>query len=185
METQSYTLSIFTENQIGLLHRITTVFTRRHINIVSLTTSESEVEGIYRFIIVINETEVDAKKLLKQIEKNIGVIKAYLLREEDIVQQELALYKVATDNLAGGTFEKVIRDNYAHVLQIEPDYIMIEKTGLPSQTRTLLDALQPYGVLGFSRSGIIAISKKPLHLRAYLEAAEKGHTRISENGQSY
>lgn len=185
MDTQTFTLSIFTENQIGLLHRITTVFTRRHINIESLTTSESEVEGIYRFIIVIKTTEVKAKKLIKQLEKNIGVIKAFLLREEDIVQQELALYKVSTDHLAGGQFEKVIRDNHAHVLQIEPEFIMIEKTGLPDQTQALLVALKPFGVLGFSRSGVIAISKKPLYLRAYLAAAEKGHTRIgSLNGHT-
>ncbi|MCB0845420.1 MAG: ACT domain-containing protein, partial [Bacteroidetes bacterium] len=54
---EKFILSIFTENQIGLLHRVTTIFTRRHINIISLTTSETEVKDIYRFIIVLEEKE--------------------------------------------------------------------------------------------------------------------------------
>lgn len=169
MEAQQFTLSIFTENQIGLLHRITTVFTRRHINIESLTTSESEVPGVFRFIIVVRTSEEKALKLCKQLEKIIGVIKTYLLREENIVQQELALYKVSTEKLANGTIEKVIRENHARVLNIEPDYIMIEKTGHPSETMGLFEKLAPYGVLGFSRSGTIAISKKPLHLKSFLD----------------
>jgi acetolactate synthase-1/3 small subunit len=168
-EQQHFTLSIFTENQIGLLHRITTVFTRRHMSITSLTTSESEVPGIYRFIIVLRTTETEARKLCKQLDKIIGVIKTFLLREEGIVQQELALYKVSTENLANGTIERVIRDNHARVLNIEPDYIMIEKTGHPGETLALFKELEPYGVMGFSRSGTIAISKKPLNLRSYLD----------------
>ncbi len=169
MEIQQFTLSIFTENQIGLLHRITTVFTRRHMNIESLTTSESEVPGVFRFIIVVRATETDAIKLCKQVEKIIGVIKAFLLRQEDIVQQELALYKVSTENLVNGTIEAVIRENHAHVLSIEADYIMIEKTGHPGDTMALFKKLEPFGVLGFSRSGTIAISKKPLYLKSYLD----------------
>ena len=165
---QSFTLSIFTENKIGLLHRITTIFTRRHINIDSLTTSETEVEGIYRFIIVIHTTEELAIKLRQQIDKIIGVIKAFILREEDVVHQELALYKVSTQNLINGTLEKIIRDNHARVLTIETEYIMIEKTGHPGETLGLFKKLEPYGVMGFSRSGTVAISRKPLRLKSYL-----------------
>jgi acetolactate synthase-1/3 small subunit len=166
-----FILSVFTENKIGLLHRITTVFTRRHINIESLTTSETEIEGIYRFVIVIRIAEEDVLKVRKQIEKIIGVIKAFVLREEDVVQQELAMYKVSTEHLGPGAIERVIRENHARVLAIEPDYIMIERTGHPSETLNLYRELEAYGVLGFSRSGMIAISRKPLNIRAYLNGS--------------
>ena len=164
-----YTLSIFTENQIGLLHRITTIFTRRHINIESFTTSESEVEGIFRFTIVVNTTERQVQQLCGQLDKIIGVIKAFILKEEDAVYQEVALYKVSTDKFSKGNFERIVRDNNARVLAIEPDYIMIEKTGHPRETQLLLELLEPFGVEGFSRSGIVAISRKPLHLKSYLD----------------
>jgi acetolactate synthase-1/3 small subunit len=168
-EEQLYTLSVFTENTIGLLLRITTVFTRRHINIESLTTSESEIEGIHRFVIVIRVTEDQVIKVRKQLDKIIGVIKAFVLQEEEVVHQELALYKISTEKLANGAFERIIRDKHARVLHFDTDHIMIERTGHPSETLELLRLLEPYGVMGFSRSGTIAISKKPLNLRAYVE----------------
>jgi len=168
---QSFTLSIFTENKVGLLHRITTVFTRRHINIESFTTSESEVPGIYRFTIMIRSTEEQVEKLRKQIDKIIGVVKAFILREEDAVFQEVALYKVKTDRFANGNFERIVRDNHARVLAIEPEYVMVEKTGHPHETEQLLELLEPFGVEGFSRSGLVAISKKPLYLKSYLDNA--------------
>lgn len=172
-QKQKFTLSIFTENQIGLLHRITTIFTRRHISIVSLTTSETEVKGIYRFIIIIEVTETEIHKLRKQLDKIVGVIKAFVLTEDEVVHQELALYKVSTDSLVNGTLEKLIRDNHARVLTLEKDFVMIEKTGHPFETEKLLEALQPFGVLGFSRTGTIAISRKPLYLVKYLDGRLK------------
>lgn len=162
MEKVPFTISIFTENRIGLLHRIITVFTRRHLSISSFTTSETEVPGIYRFIVALDITEEQVEKVRKQLEKIIGVIRAFALRQEDMVQQELALYKLRTDKLANGNLEKIIRDNNARVLSFESDYIMIEKTGHPGETIDLFHKLEPFGVLGFSRSGMIAISKKPL-----------------------
>ncbi|MDP5169198.1 MAG: acetolactate synthase small subunit [Bacteroidia bacterium] len=162
MEPESFTLSIFTENRIGVLHRIITVFTRRHLSVDSFTTSETEVPGIFRFIVVLETTQVMAEKVRKQLEKIIGVIRAFALRESDVVRQELALYKVSMEKLQNGSLEKIIRDNHARVLTVESDYIMIEKTGHPGDTIDLFHKLEAFGVLGFSRSGTIAISKKPL-----------------------
>ena len=159
---EKFTLSIFTENRIGVLHRITTVFTRRHLSIQSLTTSETEVPGIFRFIIVLETSAVMAEKVRKQLEKIIGVIRAFALREEDVVHQELAMYKVSNARINEGDFETLIRDNHARVLSFGSDYIMIEKTGHPREMIHLFNALEPYGVMGFSRSGTIAISKRPL-----------------------
>ena len=63
-EQQLYTISIYTENNIGLLNRISAIFQRRHINIESLNTSASEIEGVSRFTIVVKYAEVKLKKLL-------------------------------------------------------------------------------------------------------------------------
>ena len=57
MLKQEYTITVYTENQIGLLNRIAIIFSRRKINIESLNTSPSEVDSVHRFTIVINETE--------------------------------------------------------------------------------------------------------------------------------
>ena len=95
MNKQEYTITVYTENQIGLLNRIAIIFSRRKINIESLNTSPSEIDsGFIRFTIVINEMEDVVRKLCRQIEKQVEVLKAYYNTNEEIVWQELAMYKV-------------------------------------------------------------------------------------------
>ncbi|HRA73459.1 MAG TPA: acetolactate synthase small subunit, partial [Flavobacterium sp.] len=100
MNKQEFTITVYTENQVGLLNRIAIIFSRRKINIESLNTSPTEVDSVHRFTIVINEIEEVVKKLCRQIEKQVEVLKAYYNTEEEIVWQELALYKVSTDAIA-------------------------------------------------------------------------------------
>src|SRR5436305_39348 len=89
MSKQEFTVTVYTENQIGLLNRIAIIFSRRKINIESLNTTPSEVEGIHRFTIVINELEEVAKKMVSQLEKQLEVSKAYYNTPEEIIWQEL------------------------------------------------------------------------------------------------
>ncbi|MEL7222880.1 MAG: ACT domain-containing protein, partial [Bacteroidota bacterium] len=46
MSSQDYTIVVFSEHRIGILSRVVSIFTRRHINVESLTTSQSSIEGI-------------------------------------------------------------------------------------------------------------------------------------------
>jgi acetolactate synthase-1/3 small subunit len=98
-EKQLYTISIYTENNIGLLNRISAIFQRRHINIESINTSVSEIEGVSRFTILVSMTEDQIKKILGQIEKQVEVIKAYYHNEEDTIYQESCLFKIKSDLL--------------------------------------------------------------------------------------
>ena len=99
-EKQEFNITVYTENQIGLLNRIAIIFTRRKINIDSLNTSPSEIESIHRFNIVITESEEVVRKLTRQIEKQVEVLKVYYHTNADVIWQELALYKVSTDVIA-------------------------------------------------------------------------------------
>jgi len=160
MEQQVFTISAFTENSIGLLNRITSMFTRRHLNIESLNTSESELPGIYRFTIVVKTTREEIKKLVLQIEKQVEVLKAVFHIDEETVFQEIALYKVSTKSVADGNLvEKLIRDNNARILSMEQEFMIIEKTGHKAETQELLEFLRPYGVIEFVRSGRISVLK--------------------------
>jgi acetolactate synthase I/III small subunit len=164
-----YTLSIFTENKIGLLHRLSIIFTRRHINLDSFNASESEVKGVYRFTIVVMTTEDQIRKICKQIEKQIGILKAFYHQTHEIVHQEIALYKVPTAALAqGNDVETLIRKYNAHILTVEPEYIVIEKTGHKAETQELFDKLLPYGMLQFVRSGRVAVTKQIKEITSYL-----------------
>ena len=61
---KTFTVSIFTENSIGMLNRITIIFTRRHLNIDSITASESEVKDVHRYTITLKTTREKIDKVL-------------------------------------------------------------------------------------------------------------------------
>lgn len=157
---QEYTITVYTENQIGLLNRIAIIFSRRKINIESLNTSPSEVQGIHRFTIVINETEDVVRKLCRQIEKQVEVLKAYFNTNDEIVWQEMALYKVPTDVIAEKVkVERLLRQYGARAVAIRKDYTVFEATGQRDETDKLLAVLEPYGLIEFVRTARVAIIK--------------------------
>lgn len=161
MNKQEFTITVYTENHIGLLVRIATMFSRRKINIESLNTSPSEAEGIHRFTIVINETEDVVRKLARQIEKQVEVLKAYYNSNEEIVWQELALYKVPTDEIAEKVkVERLLREYGARAVVIRKDYTIFETSGHREETDKLVQVLAPYGLIEFVRSARVAIIKQ-------------------------
>jgi acetolactate synthase I/III small subunit len=157
---QEFTLTIFSENRVGLLTQITTVFTRRHINIESLTTSESAIKGIHKFTIVVFSNREEIEKLAKQIEKRIDVLKAYVFSQDEIVYQEIALYKVPTEALFNGNeIETLVRKHGARILEMTAEYTVIQKAGHKEETQELFEKLNKYGVTQFTRSGRVAVNK--------------------------
>ena len=161
MSKEEFTVTVYSENQIGLLNRIAIIFSRRKINIHSLNTSPSEVPGIHRFNIVIEETEDVVKKLVRQIEKQVDVLKAYYNTNEEIIWQEMALYKVPTDAIAEKVkVERLLREFGARAIAIRKDYTVFETTGHREETDKLVKYLEPYGLIEFVRSARIAIIKE-------------------------
>lgn len=157
---KEFTITVYTENQIGLLNRIAIIFSRRKINVESLNVSPSEIEHIHRFNIVINETEDVVKKLARQIEKQVEVLKVYFNTNEDIIWQEMALYKVPTDEIAEKVLvERLLREHGARVVVIRKDYTVFETTGHREETDKLIEVLQPHGLIEFVRSARVAIIK--------------------------
>lgn len=174
MQKQEFTITVYTENQIGLLNRIAIIFSRRKINIESLNTSPSEVDSVHRFTIVINETEDVVRKLCRQIEKQVEVLKAYFNTSEEIVWQELALYKVPTDVIAEKVkVERLLREYGARAVVIRKDYTVFETSGHREEIEGLIKALEPYGLIEFVRSARVAIIKDSNGFHEKLKEFEK------------
>jgi acetolactate synthase I/III small subunit len=174
----NYTITAFSENHIGLLNRITIIFTRRQVNIESLTVSQSSIKGIHKFTIVVHETREKVEKVVKQIDKLVEVMKAFYHTDSEIVHQEIALYKVPTEELLKSTtLEQTIRKHNARILEVTPDYTVIEKTGYKEETQDLFDQLSQYGVMQFTRSGRVAVTKLKEELFSnYLRELDKEET---------
>lgn len=159
-----YTVTIFSENTVGLLSQVTSVFTRRQLNIETLSVSPSAIKGIHKFTITVWSEHDTMIKVVKQIDKRVDVLKAYFNTDDELVHQEIALYKLSTsDFLKIGSAEKLIRKHHAQILEITENCVVIQKTGHYAETQALFDELsEVIGVLQFIRSGRVAITKSKI-----------------------
>ncbi len=173
-----FTITVYTEHQVGLLNRIAIIFSRRKINIESLNTSPSEVKGIHRFTIVITETEDMVRKLARLIEKQVEVLRAFYNAGDEIVWQEMALYKVPTDEIAEKVkVERLLREFGARAVVIRKDYTVFETTGHREETDRLVQVLEPYGLIEFVRSARVAIIKASNGFHSLLREFEQREPR--------
>ena len=157
-----FTVTVFSENRVGLLNQISIIFTRRKLNIESLSVSPSSIAGVHKFTITTLTDEPTIAKLVTQIEKRIDVLKSFYYRDSEIVYQEVALYKVPTQQLLDEeNLEKIIRRHNARILEITREYTVIEKTGHDDETTALFEELSRYDIRQFVRSGRVAVTKAP------------------------
>ncbi len=179
---QIYTIVVFTENKIGLLNRVTSIFTQRHVNIESLTVSDSEFPGIHRFTIVIEQEKEKVQKIVKQIEKQVEVLKAYYFTDEDTVFQEIALYKIDLSKVDDRkAIDQIIEEHEARINTTVGDLLIIEKTGHKEATHALFEALQPFGIIAFVRSGRVSLSRYAASFSGHLEQFELHSKEIITN----
>ena len=170
-EKQLFTISVYTENNIGLLNRISAIFQRRHINIESLNTSPSEIEGVSKFTIVVNMADYNIKKIIGQIEKQVEVIKAYYHKDEDTIYQESCIFKMQSDLLfEERQIQNIIKDSNARIVTVNKSFFVIEKSGRKEEVDLIYKELKPFGILQFTRSGRVSVSKQPMEISQMLTA---------------
>ncbi|ALM06962.1 acetohydroxyacid synthase small subunit [Sediminicola sp. YIK13] len=170
MEKEWFTISVYSENNVGLLNRISGIFLKRHINIEGLNVSKSEIEGISKFTIVVFTTQEWVRKIVGQIEKQIEVIRAFYHTDEETIYQESALFKIASNLLFDERqIQNIIKDNNAQIVTVSRDFFVVAKSGRRPEVNEMYSQLKPYGIMQFVRSGRIAVSKAEMQISALLE----------------
>ncbi len=173
---EEFTISLFTEDHIGILGQITIILTRRQINIDSFTASESAVKGVYLLTIVVKTTPEMIQKVSRQMEKLIDVLKVFVHTSDQIIYQEIALFKVTTNGLmSGNVIDHIVRTHNGRILEVSPEYMVIEKTGHKTEIAELLAQLEPFGLLQFAKSGRVAITKQVKELTSYLKEMDEAN----------
>lgn len=166
---QIYTISIYTENNIGILNRLSAIFLKRHINIESMTVSKSEIENVHRFTFVVKMTESNIRKIIGQLQKQIEVIRAFYHTEDEIIYHETALFKISAEHLYDEKIQDKLKFRRAHIIAITENYFVIEASGLKGDIDRMYKKLKPYGLLQFVRSGRIAITRPKMAISELLQ----------------
>ena len=173
-DIQRFTVSIYTENNIGLLNRISGIFQRRHINIESLNTSRSEIEGVSRFTLVVNVTEEQIKKIIGQLERQVEVIKAYYHTDDETIYQVSAMFKIKSDLLfEERQIQNIIKESNARIVTVNKEFFVLEKSGRKQEIDLLYRELSAFGIMQFVRSGRIAVTKNEMKISEMLEAFQE------------
>lgn len=183
-ENTLYTLIIFSENLPGLLSHVVSVFTRRQINIESLSVSASSIEGIHRYTITCYTDADLIEKITRQIERMIDVVQANYYTSGEIYTMDMALFKLSTPALLrDANISKEIRAHNGKIVEVNPTYSIVTMEGLSEEVRSLYLRLKELDcVLQYVRSGSIAVtrSKREL-LTEYLDRRTKEQEQTEEN----
>lgn len=171
---EQYTLTVYTEDQIGLINKIAIMFFRKKINLKSLNISSCEIDKMYRITIVVNETLEIVKNLAFKIEKIIEVFRCYCNTEQEIICTQIALYKVSTAMIMKDeNIDLLMRKHKARFASIEKDYTVFEVTGCESDIDILTAELNKQGLVEFITSSRIALIKSHNGFSAELLEMEK------------
>lgn len=157
-----YTLQVYTENIAGILNQITSVFTRRQINIESLNVSPSSIKGVHKYTITAYSDEETIKKVVKQIEKKIDVVKAHYYLNSDLFLVEVALFKISTPlMMAHPEMSRAIRHADAHITEVNETFCIVVCEGTTDHILRLFHELNSVkdSILQFTRSGRIAVTR--------------------------
>lgn len=177
-----FTIAVFAENHVGLMNQMSIIFTRRCLNLESISASQCSIPGVHKMTLTCYSDRTTMEKVVKQIEKRIDVLRAFLYTDDEIVYQEVALYKVPTVRLVDEPkLELLIRRHNARILEINRDNVILEKTGHSDETEALFNELRPYGIRQFVRSGRVAITKSPIeHVDIFLAEQEQRRLHIEQ-----
>lgn len=168
MENKSFTISVYSENNVGLLNRISGIFLKRHINILSLNVSESEIENVSKFTIVVHTTEKWVQNIVGQIEKQIEVIKAFYHQDEETIFLENALFKIESKFFDDTAIQQLIKESQAVIVANDATFFVISKAGKRADIEELYSKLKPFGIMQFVRSGRISVSKEKMDISTLL-----------------
>ena len=161
---KEYIVIAFTENQIGVLNRITALYLRRKINIESLKVSESSIKGISMFVISAFTTQEIIEKLVRQLRNIIEVIQVEYYSDDELITQEIALYKISSKIVReSGTVDMLIRSWNARIIEMNPSFVVVEKTGTREEIENLRAELESRKILlEFTSSGSVVLHRESL-----------------------
>lgn len=159
-------ISVLVENKPGVLHTIANLFRRRNFNIESITVGPTQQQDISRMTITINGDEKTIDQVVKQVAKQIDVLKVSELEQGNFVMRELALIKVNVPSAKERSDIINCVDVFrCRIIDVSTDSLTVEITGTPEKIDAFLNLMKSYGVIELARTGITALARGAKSIR--------------------
>ncbi|MDC3412717.1 acetolactate synthase small subunit [Aquibacillus sp. 3ASR75-11] len=145
------------QNRSGVLNRVTGLLQKRQFNIESISVGRTETEGVSRMTFVVEVADNQKlEQLMKQLNKQVDVLKVSDITDKAIVARELALIKVMSNGQVRNEIQGMIEPFRASVIDISKDSLTVQVTGKTDKIEALIDLLRPYGIKELARTGLTA-----------------------------
>lgn len=154
-----HVISVLVENKFGVLAHIAGLFSGRGFNIDSLAVGETEDPSVSRMTIVVRGDDRIVEQILKQLNRQVNVIRAMDLSQETHIERELILLKVATTAKNRREVIEIADIFRSKVVDVQHGSMTIEAVGSGAKIAALIDLLKPYGILELARTGRIAMAR--------------------------
>ena len=159
-------ISVLVENKPGVLHTIANLFRRRNFNIESITVGPTQQQDISRMTITINGDEKTIDQVVKQVAKQIDVLKVSELEQGNFVMRELALIKVNVPSAKERSDIINCVDVFrCRIIDVSTDSLTVEITGGPDKIDAFLNLMKTFGVIELARTGITALARGAKSIR--------------------
>ncbi|WP_313892541.1 acetolactate synthase small subunit [Psychrobacillus sp.] len=148
-------------NQSGVLNRVTGLLMKRQFNIESITVGHTEQPQISKMTFVVHvEDEQKLEQLLKQLQKQVDVLKVNDISEKSIVVRELALVKVVAPPAVRSEINSIVEPFRAYTIDTGKNVVTFQVTGNPEKIDAFIDLLKPYGIKELTRTGVTAFVRE-------------------------
>jgi acetolactate synthase-1/3 small subunit len=172
------TLIASVEDKPGVLNRVASLFRRRNFNIESLAVGHSETPGVSRMTIVTDEAEYLRRNIIRtNLLKLINVIDVVDVTDEPCVIRESALIKIKADATQRGQVMDLAEMYRAHICDVATESLIIEVTGESDKIESIIDVLQPFGILEVMRTGKIAMTRGKVTPRSTAPSTNGVHSK--------
>lgn len=152
-------ISTLVENKPGVLQKVAGLFRRRDFNIDSITVGQSEVDGLARMVITVNDDEKILEQVTKQLNKLVDVIKIKDITDNS-VKRELCLIKVdIRDEKARSEIIQYVDIFRGGIVDVTEETLIIEITGDIDKIDAFISLLKGYGIKKISRTGLTAMAR--------------------------
>lgn len=158
-ERKIHLLSVFVNNCVGVLTRISGLFARRGYNIKSLTVGETENPEISRMTIECIGDDHTITQIKSQLRKVVDVISVEELRV-DAVCRELFLVKVRADDTNRTAIMSVADIFRARTVDVTPETLIFEISGDRLKLESFFEMMKTYGLVEISRTGVTAMNRR-------------------------
>jgi acetolactate synthase-1/3 small subunit len=156
---RKHTLSLYVANKPGVLIRIALVFARRGYNIDSLVVSEGKDPNFSTMNIVASGDKKVLDQILNQLNKLVDVVTAHDRTEDDIIQHELAMFKI---QCTGDNRMQVLQLAHAlncEITDITETTVIFQASGTSEKLDSIESVLDPYGIIELVRTGKVLMAK--------------------------